>query len=152
LGASFPISACIGSEAAMQAWARGGEVVHTSTHAGAPIGCAAALATLNEVASRGLARRARTLGERLLTELRRALAGAPAVVDVRGRGLITGIELRDGPLGLATARKLLERGYLVTVGGRAGEVIVLTPPLTIAEPILLSVVPELRELLESVGA
>jgi 4-aminobutyrate aminotransferase / (S)-3-amino-2-methylpropionate transaminase / 5-aminovalerate transaminase len=147
LGASFPISACIGSEAVMQAWSRGGEVLHTSTHAGAPIGCAAALATLNEVATRGLARRARTLGERLRAELRTWLASSRSVVEVRGRGLIVGIELTSGALGLSMFRKLLEHGYLVTVGGRAGEVLVLTPPLTIDEPILLGVAPVLSDLL-----
>lgn len=152
LGASFPISACIGSEAAMRAWSRGGEVLHTSTHAGAPIGCAAAVATLNEVATRGLARRARTLGERLRAELRSWLASSRSVVEVRGRGLIVGVELASGGLGLTMFRKLLEHGYLVTVGGRAGEVLVLTPPLTIAEPILMGVAPVLSDLLAGEAA
>ncbi len=152
LGASFPISACIGSEAAMHAWSRGGEVLHTSTHAGAPIGCAAALATLNEVRAHGLARRARTLGERLRSELRSWLASARSVIDVRGRGLIVGVELSSGALGMKMFRKLLEHGYLVTVGGRAGEVLVLTPPLTIAEPILLGVAPVLSDLLAREGS
>lgn len=134
LGASFPISACIGSDRVMQAWSRGGEVLHTSTHAGAPLGCAAALATMDAVAAQGLASRARRLGSELVGRLRDRLGAS--VVDVRGAGLLIGIELASGALGLAVCRALLERGYVVTAGGAAAEVIVVTPPLTIREDVL----------------
>jgi 4-aminobutyrate aminotransferase/(S)-3-amino-2-methylpropionate transaminase len=135
LGASFPISACVGSEAVMLAWARGGEVVHTSTHAGAPVGCAAALATIDAVVDGKLDERAARLGRSLVEAIRGAL-GARAV-DVRGAGLLVGVELASGKAGLGAFRKLLERGYMVTVGGSAAEVVVITPPLTIDEPLLL---------------
>lgn len=147
LGASFPISACVGSEHVMNAWARSGEVLHTSTHAGAPLGCAAALATLDAVESLGLCARAAELGRRMMDALRAALAGNASVVEVRGAGLMIGIELASGALGLRTLSRALERGYLLTVGGHAAEVLVLTPPLVIDEATLLGFVPVLCEIL-----
>lgn len=147
LGASFPISACIATGRVMDAWARGGEVLHTSTHAGAPLGCAAALATLDAVDALGLCRRSELLGQRMLEALRESLAHHRSVVEVRGVGLMIGIELASGALGLRTLSRALDRGYLVTVGGRAAEVVILTPPLVIAERTLLDFVPVLAEIL-----
>ncbi|NUP08777.1 MAG: aspartate aminotransferase family protein [Polyangiaceae bacterium] len=150
LGASFPISACIGSERVMQAWARGGEVLHTSTHAGAPIGCAAALAALEAIETQGLDRRAAKLGDTLMERLRSEVAGMRAVV--RGAGLLVGIELASGAVGLAACRRLLERGYVTTVGGASAEVIVVTPPLTIAEDVLLGFAAVLRDVVREVDS
>lgn len=145
LGASFPISACIGSAEAMSAWARGGSVIHTSTHAGAPLGCAAALATLQEVRERDLGGRARSLGARLAGALEAALPQA-RVRGVRHAGLIVGVELASSAEAVRVSRRLLERGYVTTLGGASAEAIVLTPPLTIDEELLLGVVPVLAEI------
>ncbi len=151
LGASFPVSACIGSGAVMAAWARGGSVVHTSTHAGAPLACAAALATLDTVRDAKLGVRASEVGARLVSALRAALAGADRVIEVRGEGLIVGVELRSGRDALAALRGLLARGYVTTLGGRAGEVVVLTPPLTIDEPVLLGVSAALADCVKEIA-
>ncbi len=140
LGASFPISACVGTAEAMAGWARGGTVLHTSTHAGAPLACAAALATLDEIAASDLAARARDLGDRAKAALAAALRSVSGVVEVRGAGLLLGVELASGARGLGALRALLRRGYVATAGGRAGEVLVLTPPLTIGEDVLLGAV------------
>lgn len=140
LGASFPISACVGAASVMDAWARGGEVVHTSTHSGAPFACAAALATLDAIAADDLAARAVRLGAEVRAALTEATRGLEGVIEVRGRGLIVGVELRDGRAGLAAHRRLLQRGWLTTVGGRSGEVVVLTPALTVPERALASFV------------
>lgn len=145
LGASFPISACVARTEVMAAWARGGSVVHTSTHAGAPVGCAAALATLDALAREDLPARARRLGHELVARLREA------GLEARGQGLLVGIDLSDGARGLACAKRLLERGYVVTSGGRAGEVIVVTPPLTIREDLLFGFVPVLADVVRSLS-
>jgi 4-aminobutyrate aminotransferase/(S)-3-amino-2-methylpropionate transaminase len=139
LGASFPISACVGRAEVMSAWARGGAVIHTSTHAGAPLGCAAALATLTEVRVRDLPARAAALGDRLAAALRERLPAALAR-EVRHAGLLVGVELSSGSVAANVSRRLLERGYVTTLGGLGGEVIVLTPPLTIEEDLLLGFV------------
>jgi 4-aminobutyrate aminotransferase/(S)-3-amino-2-methylpropionate transaminase len=134
LGGGAPISACIGRADVMAAWAgHGGTRIHTSTHFGSPPACAAALATLDAVASQNLAERARTVGDRFLAELR-AAAGDRA--SVRGRGLMVGIELANAKAALLTARRLLEEGYIVLTGGSTGNALTLSPPLTIAPELL----------------
>jgi 4-aminobutyrate aminotransferase/(S)-3-amino-2-methylpropionate transaminase len=132
LGGSLPIAAVIATDEVMQAWAREGEVVHTSTHAGAPLACATALATLDELDRSRLCERSTTVGADLRTELRALTKTIECVVDVRGVGLMVGIELASGDLGLRVLRSLLDRGYIATSGGRGHEVVVLTPPLMIS--------------------
>lgn len=138
LASGFPISACIGNERAMAGWpASTGEAIHTYTFLGHPAGCAMACASLDEIIGRKLSDRAAELGEWFLSELRGRLSGCPAVVEVRGRGLLIGIELTasrpvPGPgLGVAVMKECLRRGLLVLTGGQGGNVICLTPPLTV---------------------
>jgi 4-aminobutyrate aminotransferase/(S)-3-amino-2-methylpropionate transaminase len=145
LGGGLPISACVAPDAIMGAWARGGEVVHTSTHAGLPLACAAALATLEELRSKDLAARARSSGERAKRVLEGELGGRPGVVAIRGEGLMIGIELESGAVALRASRGLLERGYIVLTGGTRGEVLTLTPALTIPEGLLAGAAVALRE-------
>jgi 4-aminobutyrate aminotransferase/(S)-3-amino-2-methylpropionate transaminase len=134
LGGGLPISACLGSADVMDAWKRDAEVVHTSTFAGAPLTCATALATLDVLSRERLAERAETLGARFLTRLRQEL---PARFAVRGQGLMIGIDAAGGAGGAQRIqRALLEQGYIVSSGGGAREVLILTPPLTIAEALL----------------
>ncbi len=141
LGAGLPISACLGSGRAMAAWgAHGGTTIHTATHFGAPLACAAALATLDAIEERGLPARALDTGARFMDRLRERVAG-PSVAAVRGRGLMIGVEMQGGPehgsrRALAVTRRLLERGWIVLTGGRDGDVLTLTPPLDIAESTL----------------
>ena len=91
----MPISACIGRAAVMDAWpASEGEALHTQTFLGHPPACAAALASLAVIEEEKLVERAAESGELALERLRARLAGRPGVRDVRGRGLLLGIELR----------------------------------------------------------
>jgi 4-aminobutyrate aminotransferase-like enzyme len=55
------------------------------------------------------------------------------VVEVRGEGLMIGVELDSGEKSLAAMRGMLGRGYVVLTGGMRSEVLTLTPPLTIKE-------------------
>jgi 4-aminobutyrate aminotransferase-like enzyme len=136
LGGALPISAVLGRGSVMQAWRRADEVVHTSTYAGAPLAAATALATLDVLEREALVARSAELGERFRRELESALAFAPEVV-VRGAGLMLGVDLAARAGGArAVLRGLLGRGYLATAGGGGREVLVLTPPLTISEPLL----------------
>jgi 4-aminobutyrate aminotransferase/(S)-3-amino-2-methylpropionate transaminase len=149
LGGGLPLSACIGSEAVMSAWQRDDEVVHTSTFAGAPLACATAIATLDVISREKLVTRSEDVGARFLAALREALAGANGsgvrgVRAVRGAGMMIGVDLGERP-GAATAlmQGLLRQGYIVSTGGGAREILVLTPPLTIAEPLLTGFVDKL---------
>jgi 4-aminobutyrate aminotransferase/(S)-3-amino-2-methylpropionate transaminase len=150
LGGGLPLSACIGSEAVMGAWQRDDEVVHTSTFAGAPLACATAIATLDVISREKLVSRSAEVGARFLATLRESLTGSgvsqrvKAVRSVRGAGMMIGIDLGERP-GAATAlmQGLLRQGYIVSTGGGAREILVLTPPLTIAEPLLTGFVEKL---------
>jgi 4-aminobutyrate aminotransferase/(S)-3-amino-2-methylpropionate transaminase len=118
LGGGQPVSACIGSERAMRGWAEhGGTTIHTATHFGAPLACAAAIATLRELDARKLVDRSREAGQRWLSLLRDRTAGR-GVVAVRGRGLMVGVALEGGAArALSVTRRLLDRGWIVSDDG-----------------------------------
>jgi 4-aminobutyrate aminotransferase/(S)-3-amino-2-methylpropionate transaminase len=129
LGGGFPISACIGREEVMAAWGDpAGEALHTSTFLGNPVACAAALATLRELATQDVGGLA--LGRE--QALRRALATIPGV-RVRGRGLLLGVELGPPSRVLYAMRALLERGYIVCPAGSPPSVLCLTPPCSLTD-------------------
>jgi 4-aminobutyrate aminotransferase / (S)-3-amino-2-methylpropionate transaminase / 5-aminovalerate transaminase len=134
LGGGLPVSACIGTEELMLAWRREAEVVHTSTFAGAPLACAAAIALLDTLSRERLVERSARLGRGFLEALENLLLGMPAVRDVRGAGLMIGIDLGERPgAAVRVQRRMLERGYIVSTGGGGREVVVLTPALTVGE-------------------
>lgn len=138
LGGGLPVSACVGALDVMQAWSRPEEVVHTSTFAGAPLACATAIALLDVLKRHDLPGRSRELGGRWLSELRAAVGTSTLVTDVRGQGLMIGIELSPRLAGGAVTlqRALLERGYVTSTGGGARDVLILTPALNIHEALL----------------
>jgi 4-aminobutyrate aminotransferase/(S)-3-amino-2-methylpropionate transaminase len=153
LGGGLPLSAVIGAGSVMQSWRREAEVVHTSTFAGAPLAASTAIATLEVLAKERLPERARQLGEGYLAELRAALQGLAPVREVRGRGLMLGVDLGERPGAASTLmQRLLRAGYITSTGGGRREVLVLTPPLNIADDVLFGsvsvIVQHIRELTE----
>jgi 4-aminobutyrate aminotransferase/(S)-3-amino-2-methylpropionate transaminase len=150
LGGGLPISACIGTSDVMASWRRDPEVVHTSTFAGAPLACAAAIATLDTLSRERLVARSAEVGERWIAELGSLRGEETGVVDVRGAGFMVGIDLGARPSAAARVQgKLLSMGWVVSSGGGNREVLVLTPALNAAEPLLVGVVPALREAFRS---
>jgi 4-aminobutyrate aminotransferase/(S)-3-amino-2-methylpropionate transaminase len=140
LGGGMPLSACLGSLEVMDAWPEsGGEALHTSTFLGHPLSCATGLAFLDVLVEEGLAARSLALGERILGRLSQALSTLPGVHQVRGRGLLIGIELcsEDGSpaagRGARVAEAALGRGLLVLPAGDQGEVVEIAPPATSSE-------------------
>ena len=152
LGGGLPIAAVVGRRALLDAWASGGEALHTATFVANPLACVAALAVLDVLAEENLPERAAVLG----AALGGRLAGWPvrfAVVEqVRGRGLLWGVELatRDAAHRFVAASR--RRGVLLLAGGPEGRVAQIVPPLTIAEPQLEGAVGLLEEALgEALG-
>lgn len=121
LAGGYPLSACVGSRAVMDAWgASRGEALHTQTFLGHPIGCAAALASIEALASGGL-EQVRATSEHLESAL------TTAGFEVRGRGLMRAVTVdRDG---LAACRALLQEGFIALPAGPAQ--VGLTPPMTL---------------------
>jgi 4-aminobutyrate aminotransferase-like enzyme len=133
MGSGVPISAAIGREHVMDAWPPStGEALHTSTYLGNPLACAAALATIGEIERLELPARASRLGERLGLRLG-ALRGRNGVVDVRGRGLLWGVQLRDPAAAFSVVKGALRRGVILSQSGIDGETIAISPPLVIEE-------------------
>jgi len=139
LGGGLPLSCCIASAGVMDAWPPSpGEALHTSTFLGHPLACAASLALLGVLEEEDLIERARTEGSRLIGLLKEALADSVPSARVRGRGMFIGIDLGSEPpqassgSAAAGAAALLHDGILVLPAGEAGEVIEITPPITIS--------------------
>jgi 4-aminobutyrate aminotransferase-like enzyme len=142
LSGGLPFAACLGTEAVMSAWPPSdGEAIHTSTFLGNPVACAAALASLRVLREEGLVERAAASGEWLLSRLREELGGRPGVGEVRGRGMMIGVEMVRGgasrePDPEAVGRVVVEalrRGWLVLGGGARRNVLSLSPPFVISE-------------------
>jgi len=133
LGGGLPLSACCGPAAVMDSWPpSSGEAIHTSTFLGHPLACAAGLAFLDVLAEEELAARAARLGEQAVGRLRSVLAGCGSVREVRGRGLMIGVELcQDRTTAAAVAARALAEGLIVLPAGDDGQVVELTPPATI---------------------
>ncbi|WP_028660161.1 aspartate aminotransferase family protein [Nocardioides insulae] len=108
-----------------------------STFGGNPLATAGAHAAIDFLLSHDLQANAARLGERLRTRLRAAAEHCPALGDVRGKGLMIGLEFvsRDGSPDASAARQVLERtrelGLLVGQGGLYGNVVRLAPPMTL---------------------
>jgi 4-aminobutyrate aminotransferase len=124
LASGLPLSAIIARDDVMQ-WAPG---KHGSTFGGNPVACAAALATIDLVDDH-LARNATAIGDRLMAGLRDLQSRQPLITEVRGRGLMIGIDLVDHDAAVAMEQACFQRGLLVlTCGQRA---IRMAPPLVV---------------------
>jgi len=139
LGGGMPIAVCLGRPHIMAAWGVStGEAKHTSTFLGHPVSSAAALATLQVLRDESIPQRALQLGNTLQSTLRVALADDPGVRQIRGRGLMLGLELADPHTGAPDGQRAwqvviecLRRGAIVLPCGIYGQVLQLTPPATL---------------------
>jgi 4-aminobutyrate aminotransferase len=133
-GAVFPMAALV---ARSDLDVGGDRALGHYTHEKSSVGCAAALATLDVIVEERLVERSRRLGARALDRLRALQARQPLVADVRGVGLLLGVELRraDGSPARREAERVmygcLARGLSFKVG--QGNVLTLSPPLVIAD-------------------
>lgn len=141
IAGGMPLAALVGRRALMAAWEGEGEARHTTTFLAHPLAVVAARAALAEIRARDLPRRARAIGRLLKAGLERIRHDHRPVGDVRGAGGLWGVDVvgdresrePDPALAKALARELAARGYLALAGGSAGNVISLTPPLTISD-------------------
>ena len=129
LAGGVPMGAALVSDRVGAALAFGD---HGSTFGGNPLACRAALVCLDEL-NGGLMQHVRSVGARLEAKLRELARRHPAIAEVRGAGLMWGIELNDEPKDAAAAvhEAAIRQGVLVN--RTAGKVIRLLPPLTITE-------------------
>ena len=122
LGSGVPIGACLASGVAAETFTPG---KHGSTFGGGPLACRAALTTLEVMDEEGLLANASAMGEQIKSNLAAALAGVTGVKEIRGQGLLIGIEL-DRPCS-ELVKQALERKCLINV--TSDNVVRLIPPL-----------------------
>jgi diaminobutyrate-2-oxoglutarate transaminase len=133
-GGGFPLSA-IAFAPQLDSWAPGS---HIGTFRGHQVGMAAGTAALDYILAHDLAQRADDLGRRLLADLEAARESTPSLGDIRGLGLMLGLEIvrfdgRPWPeLAVRSQRLCLERGLIVEIGGHYGNVVRFLPPLIIS--------------------
>lgn len=142
LTGGFPFAACIGTDAVMEAWPRStGEAIHTSTFLGHPVGCAAALASMATLREERLVERSADLGARMQARLRDLAGDHPNVGEIRGLGMMIGMEMvrdRDSrtPAPELAGKLVVEglrRGILLLGGGIYGNVLSLSPPFVLTD-------------------
>jgi acetylornithine aminotransferase len=143
LGNGVPIGVCLARGRAAEILAPGN---HGSTFGGNPFSCAVGLTVLQEIEKHHLADRAGELGDRMMTKFRDRLGSLNNVRDIRGKGLMIGIEL-DSPCTELVARAL-DNGLLINV--TADSVIRLLPPLTLSDEEADKIVDMVCELVETV--
>lgn len=126
LGNGVPIGACMARGAAAEVLGPG---AHGTTFGGNPLVCRAAQAVIETLQHDGLVDRAARTGDYLLAGFERMLDGIEGIIEIRGRGLMIGIEL-DRPCG-DLVRQALDAGLLINV--TAERVIRLLPPLILEQ-------------------
>ena len=130
IASGLPLGGIVAGRALLERWPTG---AHGSTFGGNPVACAAALATLDVLEAEGCYGRAAELGARAIERLRREVGGRAPVRDVRGLGLMVGIELAGKDVADDVCARCLDAGVIVLSCGPDGNVLRLAPPLTITD-------------------
>ncbi|WP_455356609.1 diaminobutyrate--2-oxoglutarate transaminase [Streptomyces sp. SYSU K217416] len=158
IGGSLPLAVVV-YRSDLDAWEPG---AHAGTFRGNQLAMAAGAATLRYVRENRLADRAATLGARMLGRLQGLAAEHQCIGDVRGRGLMIGVELVDPEaqeltgtgsapaspaLAAAVQQECLRRGLIVELGGRHSSVVRLLPPLTLTDEQATAVLDRLADAL-----
>jgi 4-aminobutyrate aminotransferase len=135
IASGLPLSATVASQELMEQWAVGS---HSTTFGGNPIACAAACATIDVMKEEALIENARNMGEYALSQLSAIKEKHPVIGNVRGIGLMLGIEIvrpnsgePNGEGLMNILEKCLHKGVIFYLSGNKGEVIRMMPPLTV---------------------
>ena len=130
----LPLGAVVARRELHERWGKG---AHGSTFGGNPVSCAAGIAVLETIEREALVANAAARGEQLLAGLRSLEGAYPGIGDVRGRGLMVGVEFvqdrstkePDGATGDAVIARCADRGLLLLTCGPAHNIVRWLPPL-----------------------
>lgn len=146
IGGGFPISACFAKKNVMNAWPESpGEALHTGTFFGHPFSAAVGRRTLLELEKQNLAHRSKELGEKTKAWLQTALGSHPLVKDIRGQGLMIGVEFTKAGLAATLMDDLRSQGVIVLPSGSTGATLSITPALNIPEALLKSAIDQIAQ-------
>jgi acetylornithine/succinyldiaminopimelate/putrescine aminotransferase len=149
LGGGFPLGAFVASRARMQVLAEDPALSHLTTFGGHPVSCAAGRAALRVLLTEGLCERALRVGSLLLERLETAFAGRDEVREVRGLGMLLGIEFKSAALARSFVQGCRERGILVGWTLHHDHIVRLAPPLICPESVLEDAVRTMISVLEA---
>lgn len=124
MGGGMPIGAICATEEVAKAFNKGS---HGTTFGGHPVSCAAALAQIDELINKDLAKNAKEMGEYFMSKL----ALIPHVKEVRGQGLLVGVEFEEGINAVDVKHKCFDKKLLITAIG--GSIIRMVPPLILTK-------------------
>ena len=137
IASGFPLSAFIANDKVADAFNPGD---HLSTFGGNPVSCAAGIANIAVMKDEGLPEKSAARGKQIMDRLKIFAESCSLIGEVRGKGLMIGIELikdSDKTPAAAEAAQIrtlcMENGILIGVGGTLANVLRLQPPLTITE-------------------
>jgi 4-aminobutyrate aminotransferase / (S)-3-amino-2-methylpropionate transaminase / 5-aminovalerate transaminase len=137
IGGGLPLGGFIATDKVAEAFKEGD---HFSTFGGNPVSCAAALATLEVIKEEKLEDNARKVGDHTFKALDEVADKHPIIGEVRGKGLMIGVELVRDQKKTPAAREAIrikatmkDKGFLIGVGGLYGNVLRLEPPLIISK-------------------
>jgi putrescine aminotransferase len=158
-GGVMPIGAIVGTKAVWDKVFTVNPYLHTSTFGGNQAACTAALKTLEIIQRDALVARAEVAGERLMSGLTSVKADFPGIlVDVRGRGLMIGVEFADADVGKLVIGSLVKGGVVAAYTLNNPEVMRFEPPLIITDEqidrvvsVFRDAVLEIRQMLEEFG-
>jgi 4-aminobutyrate aminotransferase-like enzyme len=129
MGNGYPVAALVTRRELAERFAYAGRTF--STFGGNPVAAAAAIAVLDVLADERLPERAAAAGERLRAAI--VSLGKPDVLEVRGSGLLAGVQLTSRDLARGVADELRENGVLVGLTGPRDDVLKIRPPLVFAD-------------------
>ncbi len=156
IASGMPLSGIMARRELLDTFAPGS---HGGTYGGNAVACAAAVATLDVIESEGLLANATRQGERLIDGIRTAVEGHTCVAEVRGRGLMIGIEFAEGSeltprpdLAKALLHEAFDRKLLLLSCGTYGQVARIIPPLVTTDDEVDSAIGIIGESLTAIGA
>ena len=150
MGGGMPLGAFVANTEVMQSLRRDPPLSHVTTFGGHPVSCAAACATLQVLQDEGLVERALWVEERV-----RAKLGHTLITDLRGRGAMLGMDLKNTRVAKQVVEQCLQRRVLLGWTLHSGTVIRIAPPLNIPEDTLneaLNIITEVLDVVQVMDA
>jgi putrescine aminotransferase len=132
-GGVMPIGATMGTAAVFERVFAHNPLAHTSTFGGNALACAAGLATLEVLREENLLDRAATIGERLLRGFQKVGERTSLIREIRGKGMMIGVEFAEDEVGELVVAQLLKRGVCVAYALNNPRVLRFEPPLVLSE-------------------
>lgn len=131
IASGFPLGGIAAPAEIMKKWSPG---AHGTTFGGNPVNCAAAIATIEVIKKQKLLQNAKQLGAYLKTELLKLQKKFPIIKEVRGMGLMIGVDFGDSSIVNKLINNCLGKGLVLISTGGDGTVIRFIPPLIVKKP------------------